>query len=220
MNEFERILKTRHSCRAFQPTPLPRETIERMLALAQHTPSWCNTQPWQVHLVSGEPLERFRTQYVERVQTREGRADLDVPLAYRGEYQARRLECGMALYASVGITRQDKAAAKQQGMENYRFFGAPHLAVITTPRDLGAYGAVDCGGYLATLLYAAASLGVAAVPQAAVAMHSDFVREFLGIADTRLVVAGVSFGLAAVEHPINGFRTTRASLDDVVTWVE
>ncbi len=124
MNEFERILKTRHSCRAFQPTPLPRETIERMLALAQHTPSWCNTQPWQVHLVSGEPLERFRTQYVERVQTREGRADLDVPLAYRGEYQARRLECGMALYASVGITRQDKAAAKQQGMENYRFFGA------------------------------------------------------------------------------------------------
>ena len=55
-----------------------------MLALAQHTPSWCNTQPWQVHLVSGEPLERFRTQYVERVQTHEVQADLGVPLAYRG----------------------------------------------------------------------------------------------------------------------------------------
>ncbi len=220
MQALEQLLKTRHSCRAFDPAPLPRETIEQMLALAQHTPSWCNTQPWQVHLVSGARLDQFRDEYVQRELTREGRADLELPLAYRDQYLARRRECGLALYASVGITREDKAGAQRQGMENYRFFGAPHVAVVTTPRDLGAYGAVDCGGWLATFLYAAASLGVAAVPQAAVAMHSDFVHGFLDIPETRQVVAGVAFGRARADHPINRFRTTRAALAEVVTWVE
>ncbi|MES2531692.1 MAG: nitroreductase [Pseudomonadota bacterium] len=217
---LDRLAAERHSCRAFLQTPLPRATIERMLAIAQRAPSWCNTQPWHVHLVSGAALDRFREAYVPIARGGGGAPDFDFPLAYRGPYQARRKECGLALYASLGIGREDRTAAAEQALENFRFFGAPHLAVISTERDLGDYGAIDCGGYLGLLLLAAQSLGIAAVPQAAIATHSGFVREFIGLPESRQVVAGVAFGWRDDAHPINGFRTRRATQEEAVTWID
>ena len=81
-------------------------------------------------------------------------------------------------------------------MRNFSFFGAPHVAVISCDRDLGTYGAVDCGGYVGTRLLAAQSLGLGAIAQGAVAMHSDFVRSWLGLSDDRLIVCAVSLGYA------------------------
>lgn len=217
---LEALLHRRHSCRAFQPAPLPRATIERLLSMAQRSASWCNTQPWHVHIVSGARLETFRRLYTEKVMAGERRPDLRFPIAYRGRYQDRRKACGLALYDSVGIGRDDKERANEQLLQNYRFFGAPHVAVVTTERDLGDYGAIDCGGYIGLFLLAADSLGVAAIPQAAIASNSAFVREFLAVPEGRLVVAGIAFGLADAAHPVNGFRTRRAPIDDAVTWVD
>ena len=101
---------------------------------------------------------------------------------------------------------------------NDRWF--QHIAIITSDKQLGTYGAVDCGGYVATLLLAAQSLGIAAVPQAAVAMTATAVRRELNISEERDIVCAVSFGYADESHPANTCRTDRAELDDVVRWVE
>ncbi|UUX94964.1 nitroreductase [Aquabacterium sp. J223] len=220
---LERLLAERHSCRAFRPDPVARATIERLLSLAQRTASWCNTQPWHVHLVSGDRLDALRRDYVARQRGRspaEAAPDLEFPLAYRGAYQDRRRACGFGLYASLGIGREDRDGAQRQNLENFRFFGAPHLAVVSTARDLGVYGAIDCGGYIATFLLAAQHLGLAAVAQAAVAVDSAFVRQSLGIADDRQVVAGISFGHEQTDHPANAFRVDRAPIEQAVTWVD
>lgn len=66
---------------------------------------------------------------------------------------------------------------------------------------------------------AATALGVATIPQAAIAMHSDAVREFLALPEDRLVVCAVAFGYADPEHPVNQFRTSRASVEEAVTYV-
>lgn len=216
---LDRLLASRHSCRGFLPQPLPRETIERLLAMARRTPSWCNTQPWHVHVVSGATLDTLREHYTARTRAGERAPDLPFPPAYRGRFQERRRECGLALYQSLGIGREDRERAHEQLLENYRFFGAPHLAVLTTEAELGVYGAVDCGSWIGVFLLAAQSLGIAAVPQAAVATNAAFVREFLGIPEGRHVVAGIAFGLADAAHPANGFRTTRVPLGETVTWV-
>lgn len=68
------------------------------------------------------------------------------------------------------------------------------------------------------LLLAARSLGIDTIAQAAIAMYSDTVREHFQLDDDRVVVAGVSFGYADVDAPINGFRTSRSELADTVTW--
>ncbi|WP_218177769.1 nitroreductase [Amycolatopsis australiensis] len=107
----------------------------------------------------------------------------------------------------------------RQRLKNFEFFGAPHVAIVTTDRDQGTYGAIDCGGYVANLLLAARSLGVATIPQAAIAMYAGHVRRHFGLPDDRLVVCAVSFGYADTSHPVNRFRTTRAAVDDTVVMV-
>jgi hypothetical protein len=69
------------------------------------------------------------------------------------------------------VQRGDRA---RQSFENFRLFGAPHVAIITTDAEQGVYGAVDTGLYVNTFLLAATSLGIASIPQAALASHSPF----------------------------------------------
>ena len=213
---LERILDDRYSCRAFLPDPVPEETIERILRMAQRTASWCNSQAWQVDLVSGPATAAFGKALTDHVLSHEMRSDLPAPERYDGVYGDRRRASGYGLYSALGIERSDHDARTRQMLENYRFFGAPHVALITSDAGLATYGAVDCGGYVATFLAAASSLGVATCAQAALALYSDGVREHLGLADDRLVVCGIAFGYADDAHPANSFRTERADLTDVV----
>lgn len=213
---LERILDDRYSCRAFLPDPVPEETIERILRMAQRTASWCNSQAWQVDLVSGPATAAFGKALTDHVLSHEMRSDLPAPERYDGVYGDRRRASGYGLYSALGIERSDHDARTRQMLENYRFFGAPHVALITSDAGLGTYGAVDCGGYVATFLAAASSLGVATCAQAALALYSDGVREHLGLSDDRLVVCGIAFGYADDAHPANSFRTERADLTDVV----
>jgi nitroreductase len=217
---LERILKGRYSCRAFRSEQVPRQLIERMFILAQRSPSWCNSQAWQVILTSGEATERFRAELYAAASTRPSRSDIPEPEAYHGVYQTRRREAGYGLYNSLRIERKDYTARSRQMLENFRFFGAPHVAVITSNRSLGPYGYIDCGGYVSTLLAAAESLGISAVPQAAIAMQSDTVRAHFQIPDDRVIVCGVSFGYGDEEHPANSFRTSREELVNVIEWCD
>ncbi|RHW28558.1 nitroreductase [Nocardioides immobilis] len=213
-----RLSQGRHSCRAFLDREVPRADIEQMLALAQRTASWCNTQPWEVVITSGATTRELAERLTRAVIEGERRSDLPGPAAYVGVYQERRRESGHLLYASVGVARDDREARLLQALENFRFFGAPHTAIITTDAQLGTYGAIDCGAYVGTLMLAAESLGIATVAQAAIASVSDAVREHLALANDRQVVCTVSFGYADANHPANGFRTPRAALDAVVRW--
>lgn len=104
-------------------------------------------------------------------------------------------------------------------LRNFDFFDAPHVAVITTEADLGEYGAIDCGLYVNTFLLSAHSLGIATAPQAALASYSGFLHDYFDIPEHRRVVLGISFGYADLEHPINSFRTERADVTNVATWI-
>ncbi len=54
---LEELLNERYSVRAFRPDPVPQQTIDHVLGVAQRTASWCNSQPWQVLIASGEAKE-------------------------------------------------------------------------------------------------------------------------------------------------------------------
>jgi nitroreductase len=168
---LEDLLATRWSCRAFESRTVPRHVIERILTLAQRSASWCNTQPWQVIVTTGAGTERFRTALCEYARQHSASFDFDAPAEYRGVYRERRRASGWQLYQAVGVQRGDRA---RQSFENFRLFGAPHVAIITTDAEQGVYGAVDTGLYVNTLLLAATSLGIASIPQAALASHSPF----------------------------------------------
>lgn len=213
---LQQLLDDRYTCRAFTDEQVPAATIERLLGLAQRTPSWCNTQPWQVVVTSGAATDRFREALLAHMAAFAVEPDLPFPAQYAGEYDARRKECGGQLYEAVGVVRGDAEGRMVQMLRNFEFFGAPHVAVLTTEADLGVYGAIDCGLYTQSFLLAAQALGLGAAPQAALAMASPFIRDYFDLPDHRQVVIGISFGYADHDAPVNAFRTSRADLDVVL----
>jgi nitroreductase len=216
---FSELLAERHSCRGFKPDPVPHETIEAILAIAQRTASWCNAQPWQLHVLSPEAVQRVREELVAYARTHAPQPDFGFPAAYEGIYQDRRRECGLQLYQATGVQRGDKAAYERQWLENYRLFGAPHLAIVTSHAPLGTYAVLDCGAYVHNFMVAAHALGVASIAQAAQAAVSAFWRERLALPEERKVVCGIAFGYEDPAQPGNAFRTSRAALDEAVRWI-
>lgn len=215
------LARRRHSCRAFQPQAVPHAMIEAILRTAQRSASWCNSQPWQVTVTEGAGTERFREAlYNHALSGAPEESDLPRPEEYRGVYKERRRESGYQLYDAVGIERFDKDARQRQALENFRFFGAPHVALITNDAALGLYGAVDCGAYVGTFLLAAQAHGVGSIAQAALARYGPFIRSYFGIGDDRQLVCGISFGFADAAHPINAYRTSRADLGEAVQWAD
>jgi nitroreductase len=218
---LERLLGERFSCRAFRSEPVPRSTIERILTAAQKTASWCNSQPWRLEIASGAATKKFRDAiYPVAASGKPYNGDFPFPREYRGVYLERRRESGFQLYNSLGIERGDKAGYARQALENFNFFGAPHVAIVHTDEALGVYGAIDCGGYVTSFMLAAQALGVATIPQAALAFHSELIRNHFGLDDDRRVVCGISFGFADREHKANSYRTSRAGVADTVTFVD
>lgn len=216
-NELERLLRTRHSCRAFKPDVVAQAMLERVLLMAQRTASWCNAQPWKAYVVSGKTLKMLKDSLTEYV-TEEGQQapELTPPVSYTDERLARRRQSGFALYGALGIQREDKEARASWHRENFRFFGAPHVVVITVADELQEYGAVDAGGYISTLLLAAESLKLGACPQAAPALYSPAVRDVLDLPTDERIVGTVALGYPDTTSPAYAFRTPRASLEESV----
>lgn len=215
---FHAILKTRHSCRGFKPDQVPRADIEAVLGAAQRVPSWCNAQPWQVSITSGAETDALRDGLMEAVTHGRPAPDLPFPEGYSGEHRERRRACGWQLYDAMGVEKGDRAGSAREMMKNYTFFGAPHVAMVTSGRELGAYGALDTGGFITAFTLAAQARGIATIAQAAPAAFAPFLHDWFGLGDDRLALCVISFGYRDPDHPANGFRTERAPLEDWVSW--
>lgn len=219
--ELETAIRSRFSARKFKPDPVPAHTLQRILELAQCTPSWCNCQPWQLVITRGAATDRFREAlYAHARSGAQPNPDFPYPLAYEGEYRDRRKVCGVQLYQSLGIGKDDRPAAAEQALENFRLFGAPHVAIVTTEEKLGVYGALDCGLYVQSFMLAARDSGVDTIAQAALASFPDLIRELSGLESDRKVVCGISFGYADESHPIHSYRTQRAPVASAVTFAD
>ena len=220
MSAVREALAARFSCRAFRPDPVPPEVIARIVDAARLAPSWSNTQPWGLVIARPETTKKLAERLVA-LAAGEAPAAPDVPFppGFDGVYLARRREVGFGLYAALGIAREDRAGRARQHLENFRFFGAPHVAALTMPAGMGPYGALDAGSFLQSFLLAAAAEGVATIAQAALAAYSPALHEALEIGADRSVLCGVAFGYADEDHPANRFRATRAPREEIVRFV-
>lgn len=215
---FQRLLQARTSCRAFTDRAVDRMLVEAALRDAQQVPSWCNSQPWEVHACGQDETRRLSDAFFEHTKTAPHASDIPFPKAWEGVQQQRRRTCGWQLYEAVGVAKGDREASARQMRENFRLFGAQGFVLITTPKALGAYGVLDCGAFVTAFLLALEARGIGSVAMASVAGFAPFMRDWFDISEDRDVLCGVAFGYKDSGHPANGFRTERASLDEVVRW--
>ena len=146
--------------------------------------------------------------------------DYKLQMSYHDVYRERQMDCASALYGKLGIKRDDKAARKEAMSRNFNFFGAPHVAFITMPKQFGTFNAMDVGLYVQTLLLSMEYFGVSSCAQGALALYPDVVKDYLGIPADHGLLVGISFGYEDPAHPANNTITTRESLDNVVTFFE
>lgn len=210
---LQHLLTERRSCRGFRPDPVAAETIDRLLSLAQRSPSWCNTQPWELVVTTAEETDRLREAFAAGPPSG---SDIDFPPGYEGVLAERRREVGWQLYEAVGVAKGDREASGREMLRNFAFFDAPHVAIVHAPRSLGVYGVLDCGLYVQSFLLAAQALGLGTCAQAAVAAYSSLLHERYDIGADRQIVCGIAFGLADPEHPSASFTSRRVAVDQVV----
>lgn len=215
---FSDIVDERRSIRAFKPEPVAQELMEKIFTVAQQAPSNCNTQPWLVHVASGKSCEQLRQALPEKMLN--GSFTLDFPFegVYHGVYKERQYDSAQQLYSALGIAREDKARRNEVFMQNFQFFGAPHVAFLFIPEQFGIREAADLGMYAQNLMLSLVAHGLACVPQTALSFHADKIREVLGIDSSQKLLFGISFGYADDAAPINRARTGRAALEETVVF--
>ena len=215
---FETIIKNRRSIRGFLPEPVAEATIKKIFALAQRTPSNCNTQPWLTHVVSGAKLDVLRERMTANAM--QGKMTLDYPYEgkYDGVYKERQYDAAVQMYQSMDIPREDKARRMEVFMRNYKFFNAPHVAFLFLPAPFNLREASDVGMYAQSLLLGLTAFGIGSIPQTSLGFHADLVREVLDVDPMNKLLFGISFGYEDVNDPLNTVRMGRAELADAVVF--
>lgn len=211
-DSIETVLNQRRSVRGFLSTPVPAEQLQKIFQLAQRAPSNCNTQPWIVHVVSGEKLETLRKQLPHN--TLQGKMAPDFPYngKYEGAYRERQFDAANQMYGSLDIPREEKQKRQEIFLRNYTFFGAPHVAFLFLPEPFGLREAADIGMYAQTLMLTLTAQGLASCPQTSLGFHASEVKKILGVDDKYKLLFGISFGYEDRADPINNTRVGRADL--------
>ena len=214
---FLDVVSRRRSMRDFKSDPVPREIIESVFGTAQRAPSNCNTQPWFVHVVTGETLEQLRQDLPAKFAAGEIALDFPYDGQYEGVYKERQYASAAALYDSLGIARDQKAERNAWFMRNFSFFDAPAVAFFTLPTGFGLREACDLGMFAQTVMLGLTAHGLGSCPQTALAFLANVIRPALSLGDHEQLMFGMSFGYPT-DTAVNEVTTERASLADVVTF--
>lgn len=216
---IEEALLTRHSCRAFLPTAVPREEVERLLELAARSASNSNSQPWQVHVLTGAAKRALTEDLLCAHDIRRGDepGEFDYqprPDGWLEPFRSRRRRFGESLYQeALGIAAEDAEGRRRQHRRNYDFFGAPVAIILTVSADPLQGALIDAGLFLQALMLAARGAGLHTCPQASLIDFHQVLRRHLPIPDAHIIVCGVALGYADELHPVSVHRTTREPVE-------
>ncbi|SPA41140.1 putative OXIDOREDUCTASE PROTEIN [Cupriavidus taiwanensis] len=220
--KVSQAVASRKSVRGFLPRAVAPDTIRRVLDAAARAPSGGNLQPWHIHVVGGEALERLRDIMRARIAeapTGEAREYDIYPRELVSPYRERRFEVGEALYHHLGIPREDKARRLAQFASNFTFFGAPLALFCTVDRRMGPPQWSDLGMYLQTVMLLLREEGLDSCAQECWAMYPQTIAEFLSLPAGRMLFSGMAIGYEDPEAPANRLRAGRAPLAEFTDFI-
>ncbi len=215
---FETIVRNRRATRQFLSTPVPSEQITAVLRDAQHAPSNCNTQPWNVHIVSGTKRDELSQALLHAEEKGEAAPDFSFDMAdFFGIYGERAQASGKALYDILDIAREDRIGRREALLKNFDFFGAPHVALMFMPTfGDNVRTAGDLGMYGQTFLLSLKARGLAGIPQTSLSFFAPSIRSVLGISDEYRMLFGISFGYGDPAAVVNRLDAGRADISESV----
>jgi nitroreductase len=218
-------ITSRHSMRAFLPTPVPRDTVEEILRIASRAPSGTNTQPWQVHVLTGAArqrlCDRLHAIYEDPVELAKHEREYDYyPKEWAPPYIDRRRKVGWDLYGLLGLAKTDKAGMHAQHGRNFRFFDAPVGLIFSIDRMMQLGSWLDYGMFLQNIMVAARARGLHTCPQAAFTQFHRVIAEELAFRPEQMLVCGMALGYADPAAVENSLVTERADVSEFARFIE
>jgi len=210
MNVIE-TLNARHSTRAFLSTPVEKEKLIAVLEAASRTPSWANSQPWEVFVATGATLERIHSGYQQKYAEK-AQAAPETPRPAQWSDAAKQRQQQLR----PGMVRDCGEAADQFGALNQAMFHAPAVICICMDKVLSEWSLYDIGAYSQSIMLAAVDQGLATIPAITLMHYPDVLRRKLNIPGNLKLTIGIAIGYADTKHGINKFISERSPLDETV----
>lgn len=216
MNVVDAI-ESRRSARAFKPEPVRKEVVLKILAAANWSPSWADTQPWEVFVAGGEPLARIRERFLARYEAGMPPAfDVPRPEEWPAGPLKRMMDFVEDRCACMGVTPGDEAAREASVRRNFEFFGAPAVVFLCLHKDLSPWSYFDLGLFAQSLMLAAMEYSVGSVIAVNLAAYPDIIHEELSVPQDYKVMIGIALGYEDSEAAVNQGRSIRRAVEDAV----
>ena len=219
---FSELIKARRSVRGYRPDPVPRELIEEIISVAKWAPSSMNTQPWHVHVVTGEPLDKIRRGNTENMLAGvPPKREFPMRESYEGIHRKRQIEVAVQLFDAMGIARDDAERRTDWIMRGFRQFDAPVSLVLTYDKYLepAAISQFDLGAFSHAIVLAAWERGLGCVINGQGIMQSHVVRTHAQIPDDEIIMICIAMGYPDDSFVANDVKSRREDNQNFVRYI-
>ena len=219
MEIFEAVT-TRRSIRQFKPDPVPEALLKEILDAARWSPSWGNTQPWEIAVITGESLERLRKAGRQRfLDGIPAAPDTPMPGVWPDKLKQRYQGVGKQVLTALSIPRGDEAARLRYYGDMFALFDAPCLLLFSVDKNLAReYAMLDAGAIVQSFCLLAHARGLGACIMATAVNYPELIRQIVPIPESRAILIGVALGFPDAEAPINRFARERANPEEFTLW--
>ncbi len=220
--ELKEAVKNRRSIRSFSSRPLEKVIIEEIISDALWAPSWGNTQPWEIIVITGDLLATFKEENRHAAMSgKQPDPDIPMPLEWPEINKNRYRDVGKRTLEALSIPRDDADARLNFYGHMLRLFDAPVLLLITVDKAISLeYSMLDAGLFIQTLCLLAHERGLGTCIMAVAVQYPDILRTLFEIQDTKRIVIGAALGWPDQGSPANTFERARGNRDEFVRWVE
>jgi len=218
--DITEAIKNRRSIRHFLSRPVPEEMIRKLISEAIWSPSWGNTQPWEITVIIGNTLEQYRKENREAFFSGKP-ADPEIPFPeiWPDRHNIRYKDVGKSVLTSLSIARNDHESRLQYYGRMYSFFNAQVLLLLMIDKALPVeYPLLDIGLFLQSFFLLAHGKGLGTIALAASVNYPDILRKLFSITANQRIVIGVALGWPDMDDPVNGFDRKRTPADEAVRW--
>jgi nitroreductase len=219
--DYETLVSERRSIRGYKTDPVPKEVIREIIDVAKGAPSSMNTQPWHLHVVTGEPLERIREGNTELMLAgNPPQREIELNEGYQGKHRQRQIDIAVQLFEAMGIERDNKEKRLDWVMRGFRQFDAPVSIVVTYDKSLepATIAHFDLGAVTYGLVLAAWERGLGTVINGQGIMQSSVVRKHANIPDDQVIMTCIAMGYPNEDFAANDVKSVREEADNFVTF--
>lgn len=218
--DLRKVIRERRSIRKFRSDQVPIEIIEEILEDAIWSPSWGNTQPWEVYVVAGEMLKKFKELNRELFLNGEkAKPDLPMPEAFPERLRKRYVDVGKRVLTSLSIAREDKEGRKKYYAGMFSLFDAPSLILFCLDSSLAIeYAMLDLGTIMQSICLLSHERGLGTCILAGSVRYPHILHELIAIPQSKIIAMGLALGYPDWDSPVNQFERSRGKLEEFVTW--